>query len=421
MHAVVVAGTDTVSSRGKTSPLADVVLGGITLLQRVLRSLARAGVERAIILAPDPERVASLAEAEGLGLEVEVHGHDRVLADAGDVLAGAIEHLPERFWLVTVDRMVSPGLFPAAAAELDGPVAVVDADDRPTGVWVIAREQVAGLAGADLEAGALQLRPARHDAGRAPWHPVHAAEDLRPAFDRLLASLRKPLGRQADGIVAYYLNRPVSVRMSRVLVGTGVTPNQITALGLVLGLLGAVLAALGDWGWMVLGGVALQISSIVDGVDGEIARMRLTMSHAGEWFDTVCDDVINVGFMVGLGVGTFRQTGEEPYLAIGLGGAAIAVAIVTSLYFKLARAGLASHNNLGWGFEGDGDDRGLLWLPVKAFSYLAKRDSYTVLLLLLLLLDLPVVALLTMVGGVALLGIGLVIQLVTSTFAVASR
>ncbi len=72
-----------------------------------------------------------------------------------------------------------------------------------------------------------------------------------------------------DGYVSRYLNRRISEPFARLLVKTPVTPNQVTvvAFGIaVLSLVGFIL------GQNIVAGLLVQLSSIVDGIDGSLAR-----------------------------------------------------------------------------------------------------------------------------------------------------
>lgn len=92
-----------------------------------------------------------------------------------------------------------------------------------------------------------------------------------------------------DGFISQYLNRPLSRRLSVALSRTPLTPNHITLLSFFIGLLGAVgLATTDPWFWLA-GGILIQVASIVDGCDGEIARIKLLQSPQGAWLDTVLD------------------------------------------------------------------------------------------------------------------------------------
>ncbi len=118
------------------------------------------------------------------------------------------------------------------------------------------------------------------------WIDVDTPEAVHEAVGRIDASLTK--GRE-DGFVSQYLNRPISRTVSKVLSRTSVSPNQISVVCFLLGLLGAgALAVTNAWAWVV-GGLLIQLSSILDGCDGEIARIKHLHSSRGAWLDTMLD------------------------------------------------------------------------------------------------------------------------------------
>ncbi len=118
------------------------------------------------------------------------------------------------------------------------------------------------------------------------WVDVDTPDAVREAEALVDACLTK--GRE-DGFVSQYLNRPISRWMSKILSRTSVSPNQISVLSFLLGLCGAgALAITNVWAW-VIGGLLIQMASIVDGCDGEVARIKLLHSHRGAWLDTILD------------------------------------------------------------------------------------------------------------------------------------
>ena len=118
------------------------------------------------------------------------------------------------------------------------------------------------------------------------WLDVDSPEALQEAVHRIDAAMAK--GAE-DGFISQYMNRPLSRRLSVALSRTPLTPNHITLLSFFMGLLGAVgLATTDPWFW-IAGGILIQIASIVDGCDGEIARIKLLQSPQGAWLDTVLD------------------------------------------------------------------------------------------------------------------------------------
>ncbi|MEU6658019.1 CDP-alcohol phosphatidyltransferase family protein [Streptomyces sp. NPDC046821] len=96
--------------------------------------------------------------------------------------------------------------------------------------------------------------------------------------------------------------REISLRVDRHLVNTKVTPNQLTYLMTVCGVLAApALLVPGVWG-AVLGVVAVQLYLLLDCVDGEIARWRKQYSLAGVWMDRVGAYLTDAAVLVGLGL-----------------------------------------------------------------------------------------------------------------------
>ena len=133
--------------------------------------------------------------------------------------------------------------------------------------------------------------------GKAPPAPLFLCNANDPgALDSLLSSLRKPL----DGLIARALNRYVSLWVTKRLINTRLTPNQMTLIAAVFGVLAVWFGGAADFIWA---GVCIQMQSILDGCDGEIARLKYLRSRSGEWLDSICDDVLNLGVFVGVGVG----------------------------------------------------------------------------------------------------------------------
>ncbi len=60
-------------------------------------------------------------------------------------------------------------------------------------------------------------------------------------------------------------------------------------MSFIVGLFGALIFYFGDYIFLVIGGLLVQLSSIIDGCDGEVARLKLIESKYGGWFDAVMD------------------------------------------------------------------------------------------------------------------------------------
>ena len=106
-----------------------------------------------------------------------------------------------------------------------------------------------------------------------------------------------------DGLVSRYLNRPISRPVARSLRPTPLTPNQVTTFTLLLAIAtGAMIAA----GWNIAGGIAIQAVSVIDGVDGELARLKDRATRFGGVFDAVTDRYADALMLAGMTVYAVR-------------------------------------------------------------------------------------------------------------------
>jgi phosphatidylglycerophosphate synthase len=139
------------------------------------------------------------------------------------------------------------------------------------------------------------------------------APSAKAARLALLRSLRKP----QDGWTSTYLNRHISLFLTRWLVATPLRPNQLSVAILGVGLAGAALASRGTYVSLLVGALLFQAQSVLDGCDGEMSRLTFRGSRTGEWLDTVGDDLTNYGFFAGAAWGLYTTSAHWIYLAIG--------------------------------------------------------------------------------------------------------
>lgn len=134
-----------------------------------------------------------------------------------------------------------------------------------------------------------------------------------------------------DGFVSRNLNRHISLFISRRIATSPITPNHISSFTLLLGLVGAFCAAHGTYWWVLAGALLLKANSVLDGVDGELARMRIQSSVLGEWLDTISDDLSNQSFFLAVGIGAAHVTGHALWLWLGV--AAVVPLFLTSAQY----------------------------------------------------------------------------------------
>ena len=109
-------------------------------------------------------------------------------------------------------------------------------------------------------------------------------------------------------LVSTYFNRPLSNVITYFLIDSNVTPNQISAFTSLFSLLIFLAYALGNF---VLGGILTQIVSIIDGVDGEIARAKNLCSSIGGVLDSIFDRLAEILICIGVGLGVSTVKGTK--------------------------------------------------------------------------------------------------------------
>jgi phosphatidylglycerophosphate synthase len=244
--------------------------------------------------------------------------------------------------------------------------------------------------------------------------PDHFAVAALEQGDRQRAArlLLKLNWRPHDGIVARYVNKHISVRISSWLSSTPITPNQMTVLAFMLAMVGVGLATVGTYLTFVAGALLVQIQSVLDGCDGELSRMRYQASRTGAWLDTIVDDVIGTLWVCALGYGLYRGSGQMVYLATGLGAGTAHLISTVLLYTAIIQHGGVGHQDFVWWWEEKNHDAVEDENKASPFGwvkYLARRDFYVLVYLGLALLNLmPVALLLAALGSL----VGLVVTLI---------
>lgn len=165
--------------------------------------------------------------------------------------------------------------------------------------------------------------------------PARTTHERAGAKRALLQSLRKA----QDGLVSRRLNRAISLAVTARLCETSLRPNQLSVGILSFGAAAAALAAQGSAAALALGGLMFQAQSVLDGCDGELARLTFRGSTLGEWIDTVGDDLTNYGYFAGAAIGLHRAGLGDAPLAVGALGVGAGLLASGIEYRYLARVG----------------------------------------------------------------------------------
>jgi len=245
--------------------------GGITLLERHLHLLKRAGAKRV--------RIAMKMPAEnGLrfpkNLEIE---WDSATIE-GPTLVLSANHLLRRKKLDAI-ASEGPGVY-----------------WNPEGAEVLRVEPAEKAAPITL----------------APDDSIRLDADT-PKLSWLLQEARK----DTDSFMAKHFDRHISLAATRLLLNTTIAPTHMTLFSCVVGLTGAAMLAEGSFAWMLAGALTIWTHTLFDGCDGELARIRYQESRLGGQIDFWGDNLIHFTLFTALGIGRWRMTGEYPLLILG--------------------------------------------------------------------------------------------------------
>ena len=141
-----------------------------------------------------------------------------------------------------------------------------------------------------------------------------------------------------DGYVSKYINRRLSEPMARLLAKTRITPNQMSWVAFSIAVLSFVSFIVTQ---NIIGGILAQLSSIVDGMDGSLARLKGMSSTFGGFLDSMLDRYADILIVLGL---TWWSVSHEIYPGIWLAGF-LAITGTISISYSRARIG-PNHRHL---------------------------------------------------------------------------
>jgi phosphatidylglycerophosphate synthase len=327
-------------------------VGALPLVLRAILSARSAGADR-VIVAVDPAdgtRIRqNLTKTRRLPDSVEwlQTVPESAIGTAVRLVASDAEHVI----LIRADRSFHPSLYRNALEWTGtGSLEFVSGDEL-IGLTVLPQHVALDLK-TERESGIISIEDVREwlrarraaGSGRAVvscnsisqdmWQAVASEQDRLAAENKLDHWLVKP----TDGLFAQ-MNRRISIPISRQLIKFPITPNMVTLFTLGVSLAAGIYYALGGYWNVVIGSLLGLLASILDGSDGEVARLKLQSSAFGCWLETICDYLYYLFIFAGMAIGLTRSWHTNRFLYWGA--ALFFGAIVTFLITGVLRQRLA--------------------------------------------------------------------------------
>jgi phosphatidylglycerophosphate synthase len=304
---------------------------GRPLLERLLIQCRRAGIERILVRVRASDRDRCQAALGKYSADPAV-----TLVDADAPVSADLDRAEPcvaiRGNLVLAQSQLRRALAEYGSFQGNGS-RVVSADPEHGGSLAVGR--LGELLREGPPDGHQPMAEGRVPSGYLPYALNGRPEDRTEAELRLAKSVRKE-STSTDTFMARTVDRRLSWRLSYRLARTRIMPNHVTLANTALGFGCAAMLASASY-WIRLAGALLFLVSItIDGVDGELARLRMVESKFGGQLDVFTDNLVHVVIFIGLMVGCYR-TSHSPvyfYLLALLAGGFLACAIASHRALK---------------------------------------------------------------------------------------
>src|SRR5215813_11808196 len=298
---------------------------GLGLARRTALAACRAGYSRVYFQARDhaaPQGVPAISDWHRLG--------DGFALQPGPLIIvhGAILAEPDWFEKL-IDVSPTPAIWAAiphkmivlAAPAVKDAIAVLEADKGAYDLTSVQQRLTQSF-------GAPVAIPAAID-------PLVVATpvDVDDAEWRLLRRLVK----DTDGFMARHVERPISLRIARRLASTAITPNQITLLSVGIGLSGALFFLCSQWVCQTVGALLFLAHSILDGCDGELARLKFQETRFGGIIDYWGDNVVHIAVFGCMAIGWTLSVGALWPLLLGVAAALGNLGSAWLVYWRVIR------------------------------------------------------------------------------------
>ena len=380
-------------------------VAGLSLLERGIRTMARAGIKHLQILVPDgpPPTLSRIVENLDLNIEFLFWGTAPPPATAPQedfllILGDYVHHhaslqalvnsgLGNQDIVVQVGNPDQQNLQQAVSVtaalefgEITNPDAKASAGAFLCSADLFSPAELAATAATPLEF--LRTRTVGREIGLLEeplplWHRVVDRRGARAAKNMLFSQVTK----STSGWISRHVNARISIPTSKLLIETGISPHMITILLVLTTGLGAayLVTQAHNYAHLAGAGILWQFAAIFDRCDGEVARVKLCESKFGEWFDTLTDNIAYIFAYICMLIGMHNLYPETPlYLYLGFSAIGALLLTLALMYSFALKTGSGSLQNYLVEFAKVPDaQKGKIDRFLERTGFLGKRDFFS--------------------------------------------
>jgi len=297
---------------------------GLSLIRRAVLAARRAGYAQVLLLGGGGRAASEVTAVASWGDLAAMIG----ASPTAPLIVAPAAILAEAGWL---EKLASVRIEPAGWARVPNRIVMLSPAFAQRAAHALgegARDMAAVEDRLARSLGAPSAMPAAID----PM-AVETAADVRAASRRLL----KGLVKDTDGFMARHVERPISLFVSRRLAATAITPNQMSLISILVGICGGPFFLPSSPLMQTIGALLFLAHSILDGCDGELARLKFQQSRLGGILDFWGDNVVHSVIFACMSVGWSLSAGAAWPLALGLSAVLGTLGSAGFVYWRLMR------------------------------------------------------------------------------------
>jgi len=307
-------------------PDGDPVVLGLSLIERTVLAAGRAGWGQVFLLGGEASRAAGAAPIGDWRSLVTAS----LASPLAPLFIAPAAILAESGWL---EPLADAWIEPARWATIPNRIAMIRAESALDALDALDQGEGARDLAAVENRLARRLGPPIHILSGIDPMVVERPADVEDAERRLLRSLVK----ETDGFMARHVERPISLAISRRLAGTAITPNQMSLISVAVGIFGGPFFLSARPLMQTIGALLFLAHSILDGCDGELARLKFQQSRWGGVLDFWGDNVVHIVIFGCMAVGWSLSAGSIWPLWLGAGAVLGTLGSAALVYWRLMR------------------------------------------------------------------------------------